>query len=280
MKIQKNTIMKSLLLLFVSFIAFNISAQIQLEGKIIDSKTSQPQSYVNIGVIGKNIGTVSDRNGYFSLLVPEENYSDKMRISMIGYESIEMQVNEIENLLKSNKNIDLNPSNYEIEEVVISATNLKSKEVGNLKPKKNIFAAFGEDKLGNEMGIVIKIKKRRTILKDVSFALGENLNDTVRFRLNIYDMEKGKPGENLLKENIIIETSIEKGIVKTDLSKYDIVVEDDFLLSIEWIEDYPKDTLSFGATLFNKSVWVRETSQADLVKIPILGIGLSATILY
>jgi len=273
--------MKFQLTIFFAFILFSLNAQLDIAGTIIDQATQKPLSYVNIGVVGKNIGTVSDRNGNFILnAIPESHYSDTMRISIIGYESIEMEVNQLEKKLRTNSKIDLKSTNYEMQEVLISSSSLQSKKVGNLKWKDNISAAFGEDKLGNEMGIVIKIKKRRTIVKDVTFVLGKNDNEKVRFRLNIYEMKRRKPGKNLLKDNIILEATVKEGKVTTDLSAYNIVVEDDFLLSIEWIEDYPKDSLDFAASFFGKKIWIRETSQAKFIKIPIIGIGLSATILY
>lgn len=272
--------MKTCLTIIFSCLFYLVQAQLNISGKILDQASKEALSYVNIGVIGKNIGTVSDRSGAFNLEIPEEHYSDTMRISIIGYDPIEYVCNELEKQLRTNAQIELKPSNYEIEEVVITSSSLKSKKVGNLKWKENIHAAFGEDKLGNEMGIVIKIKKRRTIVKDVTFVIGENKNDKVRFRLNIYEMKRGKPGKNLLRDNIILESTAKEGKVTTDLTAYNIVVENDFLLSIEWIEDYPDDSINFAATLFGKKIWVRETSQAKFSKIPIIGIGLSATILY
>jgi hypothetical protein len=264
----------------LALLCFSAQSQQQLTGQVIDKKTKEVLSYVNIGVVGKNIGTVTDREGKFTLLVPEINYDDPLRISIIGYKSIEMKVNEVEKQLRNSRVIEMTESNYQMNEVVISSTALLSKKVGNTKYNKNIQAAFGEDKLGNEMGILIKIKKRKTIIKDVSFALNTTDLDTVRFRLNIYSTKRGKPVKNILKENVIIETTISDGLVTTDLSDYHIVVEDDFLISLEWIEDYPDGSIHFGATLLSKPIWVRETSQAKFTKIPIVGIGLSATILY
>ncbi len=272
--------MKSFLLVFSFLLTISVSAQLQLEGKIIDAETKQGILYVNIGVVGEGIGTVSGNNGMFELSVPEKHYSDPVRISIIGYESIEMASNELEKQLRANKVIELKPSAQLIEEVVIESSKLKSKRVGNTSYSKNIGAAFGSDTLGNEMAILIKIKKRPTIVKDFSFPISDNEEGTIKFRLNIYDVKNGRPAENILNHNIIIETDIKDGLVTTDLTPYNIVVQDDFLLSLEWIEEYDYENLTFNASFFSKPVWVRETSQDKWYRIPIIGIGMSATILY
>ena len=191
-----------------------------------------------------------------------------------------MKVSELSSLLMKNEVLAMQQAKNMIEEIVISSAKLKSKKVGNLNYSDKVRAAFGTDTLGNEMGILIKIKKRPTIIKDFSFPVGRNDNGTIKFRLNIYDMKGGRPQENLLKENIIIETDIKKGLVTTDLTPYHIVVQDDFLISLEWIEDYNYDELNFSASFFSKPVWTRSTSQGRWMRIPIIGIGLSATILY
>ena len=127
---------------------------------------------------------------------------------------------------------------------------------------------------------LLKIKKRPTIIKDFSFPIGNNENGKIRFRLNIYEMKNGRPTKNILKHNIIIETEVKKGLVTTDLTEYHIVVQDDFLMSLEWIEEYDYDNLNFSASFFSKPVWSRTTSQGRWTKIPIVGIGFKATILY
>lgn len=266
---------------FYSFLLIAVSAQGQLsiQGSILDSESNEPISYVNIGVIGKKVGTVSRSDGSFTLDIPEQHYSDPIRISIIGYESIEMESNQLEKLLRKDPVIKLAPTATEIEEVVISSSKLKSKEVGNLRYRKTMHASFQSDTLGKEMGILIKIKKRPTIIKEFSFPILNELGK-VKFRLNIYEMENGKPGRNVLKDNIIIETEVEEGLVTTDLSQYNITVEDDFLITLEWIEEYEEDKLHFGATIFSKPVWVRSTSQSNWFKVPLIGIGIKATILY
>jgi hypothetical protein len=74
--------MKSLtltLLLLVCSLA--VSAQ-QLQGKVIDAQTKQTLAFVNISVEGTTLGTSTDINGRFSLLVMGDK---SVRISYVGY---------------------------------------------------------------------------------------------------------------------------------------------------------------------------------------------------
>jgi hypothetical protein len=54
-----------------------------LSGYIQDLKTNIKLPYVNIGVLNKDIGTVSDREGSFDFHLTESNANDTIRISMV-----------------------------------------------------------------------------------------------------------------------------------------------------------------------------------------------------
>ena len=66
--------------IFLSQLSF---AQIEISGIIYDENSEEPLSYVNIGVVGKNIGTVSNKNGFYQLSIPEKFKDDTSRISMV-----------------------------------------------------------------------------------------------------------------------------------------------------------------------------------------------------
>ena len=75
---------------FFSFLfqSFTLFAQTNLVGQVLDAQTKEPLVYVNIGLVGKDLGTISDEEGYFSFEVdPSSQRSDSLRFSMLGYES-------------------------------------------------------------------------------------------------------------------------------------------------------------------------------------------------
>ncbi len=96
--------MKNLIILFL-FLLSNIYAQIiEVDGKVISSSSKQPLPLANVIVEGKNIGTSTDNNGYFSLR-GELDKKDKLLITYIGYEPKEVLIEEL--LFSRDKNIYL-----------------------------------------------------------------------------------------------------------------------------------------------------------------------------
>jgi hypothetical protein len=55
--------------------------------------------------------------------------------------------------------------------------------------------------------------------------------DSLLFRVNVYDYQKGIPGEKILKENVFIKSIREKGVHSVDLSLFNLILEHDVLLT-------------------------------------------------
>lgn len=70
---------------------------ITLKGKIVDTNTLQPLSFVNIGVKGTRYGTASNSTGDFVLNIPDKYENGIVRFSCIGYEAKEMSIKELIN---------------------------------------------------------------------------------------------------------------------------------------------------------------------------------------
>jgi hypothetical protein len=87
---------KTYFILFFHIITFPLSA-ITLKGKIIDANTSQPLSFVNIGVKGTRYGTASNSTGNFVLNIPDKYKNGIIRFSCIGYEAKERSIKELLN---------------------------------------------------------------------------------------------------------------------------------------------------------------------------------------
>lgn len=59
--------LKSLLLLVLVLVTSLLYAQNAFKGKVINEQTGHQLPFVNIGIIGKNVGTVSDIDGIFQI---------------------------------------------------------------------------------------------------------------------------------------------------------------------------------------------------------------------
>lgn len=276
---------KSLLLLSCCilslFLSLPIGAQTFVIGQVIDAATKEPLPYVNIGLLNKNIGTVSDETGYFELEVnTEQNSRDTLRFSMIGFETKSYTLNDFIN--QNEIEVYLTEKSTALDEVILSSKRKKyqTKILGNKTTSKALYAAFTSNKLGNEMGFIVRARKHPMILKKFNISLVENDYGPIKFRLNIYDVLNGLPNKTLLKDNIFIETEESSGIVSLDLTPYEIILDQDFFIAIEWIEDLGPGKLYFSGGFFGAPLFAREVSQGTWEKIGTVSVGMNVEVRY
>lgn len=269
---------------YLLLLCFNIQfgiCQVDLVGQVIDADTEEPLPYVNIGLVNQNIGTVTDEAGYFELEVPGNGFADAtLRFSMIGFEPQDFTLQEYRD--QKILTIPLKEKATALEEVVLTTKKNKyqTKILGNKTTSQLIYAAFTTNKLGNEMGFLVRGRKNPMILKKFNVSLVENDYGPIRFRLNFYDLKEGLPNETLLNENIIVETDIQSGIVSKDLTPYEIVIDQDFFVAIEWIEDLGPGKLFFSGGFFGSPLIAREVSQGTWSKVGSASVGMNVEVRY
>ncbi|MEO5788340.1 MAG: carboxypeptidase-like regulatory domain-containing protein [Gelidibacter sp.] len=88
---------KYLLTLSIFFFCFSAFSQKEIKNKISDFGTMMPIESASIYVQNTTIGTVSNADGKFVLLVPMQFQSDTLVISSIGYKSFKTLVSEFDN---------------------------------------------------------------------------------------------------------------------------------------------------------------------------------------
>lgn len=88
--------LKSPLVLFLLLIGFSAAAQIELKNKIVDIGTLLPIENASIYVENTTIGTISNADGKFVLMVPEKYAKDTLIVSSIGYKSFKTPVDEFD----------------------------------------------------------------------------------------------------------------------------------------------------------------------------------------
>lgn len=269
---------------YLLLLCFNIQfgiCQVDLVGQVIDADTEEPLPYVNIGLVNQNIGTVTDEAGYFELEVPGNGFADAtLRFSMIGFEPQDFTLQEYRD--QKILTIPLKEKATALEEVVLTTKRNKyqTKILGNKTTSQLIYAAFTTNKLGNEMGFLVRGRKNPMILKKFNVSLVENDYGPIRFRLNFYDLKDGLPNETLLNENIIVDTDIQSGIVSKDLTPYEIVIDQDFFVAIEWIEDLGPGKLFFSGGFFGSPLIAREVSQGTWSKVGSASVGMNIEVRY
>ena len=194
--------MKKLYLIYVLLAPYFATSQ-SVKGKVIDLNTQQGVAYVNIGVVGKGVGTVSDSEGNFELSLDATYNQDTLMMSIIGYESLTMKVLEAKKQCQPVGTFLLKKANYTLREVNINATELTRKIVGIDDPKDGISIGFEGKGMGMEMGTLIKNKKT-CILQKVTFYVSACKSDSIFFRLNIYDEKDGAPNNSILNAPIYL----------------------------------------------------------------------------
>ncbi len=231
----------------------------------MDARTKNPIPYVNIGIAGKNIGTVSDEQGNFVLEIKSKAEEEAVTISAIGYETVIVSTDE----LSRDGTLALKPISYSMDEVEIKATKFDGPEqIFGVKNKaRGLSISFESTLLGTEIGTPIPIDQP-TYIKSANFVLNHAKGDSILFRINIYAFEDGNIGENLLKENIYIREKQRKGVISIDLTPYSLVLDQDVLLSLEWLRNF--DELGNKGITFDtkkgkklKGIYTKWTSQSD-----------------
>ncbi|MGV3541074.1 MAG: carboxypeptidase-like regulatory domain-containing protein, partial [Rufibacter sp.] len=238
--------MKTLFLFPFFLLSFFAQAQ-TFKGQIVDQH-STPLEYVNIGVIGKNVGTVSTAQGTFSLTIPAELDLEVLQISAIGYKPLQFTVAEFKEKYAGKVAVlQLKEEAVALQEVVVRPKKYVTRVIGNKADSKSIYAGFKDNSLGSEVGVMLKIKKP-AFLEKVTFNIASNKYDTLFLRINIYRMGKNGPEENILREPIYINlTKKEVGnSISLSLSDRNIHLDSDSFLSLELVRDLGPGGLWFS----------------------------------
>ena len=121
----------SLLVLIIYSIPVFAQNKINIQGVVYD-EFDYPIPYASIGIVKKNIGTSSTEEGSFKFYVTNNELSDIIEISSIGFESFEISVQDFINL--SDKTFVLKEMITELGEVSIeSPRNIVKKALKKLK---------------------------------------------------------------------------------------------------------------------------------------------------
>jgi hypothetical protein len=238
---------------------------------------------VNIGVVGGQKGTVSDSRGMFSLDLSQQQNQDTLRISMIGYHSISVTIDDFKMAHQQNMDgliIELIRKSIVLKEVIVTPHEFKEKSVGSKGNFGTVAFESNEDTiLASEIGTVMKVKRAPALIRDVNIVFrGNSYDDSILFRINIYSMNNGVPGENILTEPIYVNTDIKKGILTINIEEYNLYVDNDFMVALEWLEERGEKDVRFGIGLKGKS-FMRAAPEGEWDRFPLGSIGIFATIL-
>ncbi|HPE82086.1 MAG TPA: carboxypeptidase-like regulatory domain-containing protein [Aequorivita sp.] len=236
-----------------------------IRGTVTDS-LNIPIEYANIGLLNKPIGTVSNLEGEFSIFLQNTSADDTLRVSCLGFRSEDFLLKD---LIDDPKRLDIKlQKQLEIlDEVILNTKRLKTYSEGKLKTNTSQQVIFAmpereNQNLGSEVGRKFKLgDETPSHLKEFKFFIKDNNYENVKFRINIYSIENGKPFKKINTENIFASAGKDfTDWLVVDLIPFNIIVKEDVIISVEWIAHSEKgNTLnlpiiipSFGSTHYYK----------------------------
>lgn len=231
------------LLVFLA-LSGNLLAQQKISGVIFDKTTNKPISFVSIGIVGKQVGTLSDENGVFELILAEDQKKDTLKVYAIGYKP---QVFYAPDLIKEvNKKISLEALPTQLAEVVVKSKKIKYKTLGTTKYSKNNCSGFVKNTnnwKGSESALKINNKDgRQVLMESFSFYIIQNkYTDSLTFRLMFYEAADTKwqyPSTRpFMKKPIVFKVGQKQGEFVLNIKDYGVYTAKDFYVSLECLMD-------------------------------------------
>ncbi|AFL81772.1 hypothetical protein Aeqsu_2312 [Aequorivita sublithincola DSM 14238] len=254
----------SILLLQFSIFS-SLGQEFEISGIITDS-INNPIEYASIGVLNKSLGTVSNSNGEFKLILNCERKSDTLKFSSLGFKSEEFIISKLDT--ENTLNIKLKTFAEPLNEVFLTSKKMKTYTDGKSRTntkQQTIFANpdLPNINLGTEIGRKFKLgDDDPSQLTKFKFFIKDNNFDSVKFRINIYTLNNDNRPENKLNiPNIFTSASKSyTGWIEVDLTPFNIIVKEDIIVAVEWIEhsangnklNLPIIIPSFGSTHYYK----------------------------
>ena len=114
---MKLTHFKHILSLVVFLISVSAFSQTELKNSVLDAETFLPLESASVYVKNTTIGTITNADGKFVLMVPERYKSDTLVVSSIGFKSYKIPVNEFD----STFDVYLEPDVASLDEILLVA---------------------------------------------------------------------------------------------------------------------------------------------------------------
>ena len=102
------------------------AAPVKVQGVVKDSLSKEVLSYANLGLKKYPIGTCTNLNGEFQLIVNDTLANEMITVSMMGYESKSYKISDMKNIYFE---ILLNPHDFQLGEIKVTPDQLTGEEV-------------------------------------------------------------------------------------------------------------------------------------------------------
>jgi hypothetical protein len=231
-------------ILLFSLLSVLANGQKTIVGKVLNKSTHEPIPFANIGIVNSNVGTISNMNGSFSILIPQRLIHDSLFFTSLGFYKQGLAVNSLES--KKDYTIYLNERVTILQSVTISAKKIKDKDInvgnssyygGNYEPDttyagRAVALLIDGKNFPAGTSFPVYVKKAKLLILRNNFQTFK-----FRVRINKYDSLTGKPGEDLLEKSIVEESNMKSGWLYFDLTKSYFRAKGPFFITFEQLVD-------------------------------------------
>ncbi len=197
-------------LVFLVLLATTAQSQHRFKGKVLNKENKSPVAYASVVTkAGRNAGCLTDTGGLYNFWYSRPvKVTDSVVVSAIGYKPIKLKLSDLfatsDVLLASTPNL--------LENVVVVST---------LRGNENQFGYFRswrEKNNNGEIGQIIELPSKKVQIGTVQVKINKNY-DTCWLKLHLRDVAmNGWPENELLKQDIIVPATINKGLLEFDLN--------------------------------------------------------------
>ena len=104
-----------------------------LTGNVYDASTKEPLPMVNIVIVGTESGTVTDRNGYYNILMSDTLDRFQVRYSMMGYRQENKDI-DFKNRKYLNVDVAMHMEPLEVQGILVSVKKKKFRSTASMTP--------------------------------------------------------------------------------------------------------------------------------------------------
>ena len=204
-----------------------------LKGSVRGDAEALP--FATVGISEKNIGTISDADGYFELEIPASSKKDTLTISYVGYATQQIPVRTIDfsNPIK----IDLKSVSVILNEVVVETRQESKRIILGQKKASNKTGYIHGTGAGAEVARLMDARNKSIYLNEVSVFVENKNGGSFNLLLNVYEQDSltQLPGRQLLKEQIIVESRTTSGWLAINLNDQYLVLDQPFYVAFQWV---------------------------------------------
>ncbi|WBA42891.1 carboxypeptidase-like regulatory domain-containing protein [Hymenobacter canadensis] len=242
-----------------------------VEGQVLNDQTDEPVPFATLGVVGRSLGTVADEQGRYLLRLPP-GLTDTLVVTSVGFLRTAVAPAA---LLGGQRVVRVRPQAVALSGAVVEHSRVHPALLGRSTSTGDVLWTAGssgketvDDEWGWEVGTLLR-PTRRAYLEEFHVFLATNTYQLLRFRLNLYAVENGRPGRALLTKDIQLSCENKaRGWLTVDLRPYALeLAAEPVAATIQWLQSEKTDPedkyFSVPVTRQNKQVMVeRENSQA------------------